>query len=504
MGDRITRRKLLGAAGVGVAGAAAGGLAWRGLGPEGSEAEPTGPRNVVLIVIDSLRADHVGAYGNPGIHTPAMDQLAAESVLFSRVFPEAMPTVPMRRTIMTGRRSFPFDDWVPWEGMATRPGWQPIMPAERTIVDDMRAAGFHTSFVSDNPFLTSADIFESFRTRSHRYVKVRGQRGERRPPETVPLEEAANWLPEPMRDEAEIKGIQRYLANNGRGENAGQTAAARVFRAAARELDLMPADRPFFMVVDSFDPHEPWVPPRRFVDMYGDPSYDGPEIATVDYRNADYLTGAQIDRLQATYKASVTIMDLWLGHFLDRLRERGLADDTAIALVSDHGVFVGERNWTGKGDFRLHPELIHVPMLVRDPSGRGAGTTSDYFANTVDLPPTLMALAGLRPADRYQGTDLTPILDGDDPEEERPLAYGGYGNYCFAIDDRWKLISANDRREAKLFDIAADPGETEDLVDDHADVVDELYERIVDRIGGRRPRWYTEDEFDAPRRSLPA
>lgn len=503
MADRITRRKLLGAAGVGAAGVAAGGLAWRGLGPAGSDARPAGPRNVVLIVIDSLRADHVGAYGNEVVHTPAIDQLAAESVLFSRVFPESMPTVPMRRTIMTGRRSFPFTGWVPWEGMATRPGWAPIMPAERTIVEDMRAAGFHTSYVSDNPFLTSADIFETFRTRLDRYVKVPGQRGERRPPETVPLEEVVNWLPEPMRDEAEIKGIQRYLANNGRGENAGQTAAARVFRAAARELDRMPSDRPFFMVVDSFDPHEPWVPPRRFVDMYGDPAYEGPEIATVDYRSSGYLTAAQIDRLQATYKASVTIMDLWLGHFLDRLRERGLDDDTAIALVSDHGVLVGERNWTGKGDYRLHPELIHVPLLIRDPDGRGAGTTSDYFANTIDLPPTLMSLGGATPATRYEGTDLSPLLDGVDAGEERSFTYGGYGNYCFAIDDRWKLISANDRRKAKLFDVAADPGETEDVIDDHPDVADELYERIVAEIGGRPP-WYTEDKLDAPQRSLPA
>jgi arylsulfatase A-like enzyme len=459
---------------------------------------------VVLIVIDSLRADHVGAYGNEVVRTPAIDSLAAEGVLFSRVYPEAMPTVPMRRTIMTGLRAFPFTGWKAWEGMATRPGWQPIMPAERTIVEDMRDAGFHTSFVSDNPFLTSADIFETFRARLDSYVKVPGQRGERRPAETVPLEQAARWLPEPMRDEAEIAGVQRYLANNGRGEHAGQTAAARVFRTAARELDRMPADRPFFMVVDSFDPHEPWVPPRRFVDMYGDPAYDGPEIATIDYRDSGYLTGAEIEHLQATYKASVTIMDLWLGTFLDRLRERGLDRDTVIALVADHGVLVGEHGWTGKGDYQLHPELIHVPLIVRHPDGRGAGTTSDYFANTLDLPPTLMALAGARPAERFEGTDLSPILDGDRPAAERPFTYGGYGNFCFATDGRFKLISANDRGKHKLYDVAADPGETEDVAADNPDVADELYAGLVAEIGGEPPPWYTEDKFDAKPASLPA
>lgn len=506
MSDRISRRKLLGATGAGVAGAAIGGAAWKGLEP-GSDAdesradEQRGPRNVLLIVLDSLRADHLGCYGNARVRTPSIDRLASESMRFARVFPEAMPTVPARRSILTGRRSFPFVDWQPWWGMAKRPGWQAIMPRTRTIVEDMRDAGYWTSYVSDNPFLTVSETFEPFRRKLDRYVSVEGQRGERRPLSTVSPAEAARWLPEAMRDEQQVRGIQRYLANNGRGVNEEQATVARVFKAGAAELDRMPSDKPFFMVVDGFDPHEPWAPPPQYLDMYGDPDYDGPEIATVDYRSAAYLSRAEIERLQAIYKAAVTMVDAWVGHLLDGLRERGLDESTVVGLVSDHGVLLGEHNWTGKGDYRLHPELIHVPLLLRDPDGHGAGESSDYFANTIDLPPTLMSMAGAQPAERFEGTDLSPILRGERAHVSRPFSYGGYGNFCFYVDDRWKLISANDRHKRQLYDISVDPGELEDLADARPDVADELYERIVAEIG-QTPPTYSDAEFDAPVRRL--
>ncbi|MEX2413821.1 MAG: sulfatase-like hydrolase/transferase, partial [Thermoleophilaceae bacterium] len=334
---RISRRKLLGATGAGAAGVAIGGAAWKGLGgsseagEQGAAAEARPKRNVILIVIDSLRADRIGCYGNGEMHTPALDRLARESTRFTRVFPEAMPTVPARRSILTGQRSFPFHDWQPWWGMAKRPGWEPILPRTRTLVEDMRDAGYWTSYVSDNPFLTVAETFEPFRAKLDSYVSVLGQRGEHRPPSTVPLSEARNWLPAAMRDdEAEVYAVQRYLANNGRGENAGQTAAARVFQAAAQQLDEAPDDRPFFLGVDAFDPHEPWAPPPEYMSMYGDPDYEGPEVANLEYRSASYLTSAELERLQVIYKASVTMVDDWLGRFLDRVRDRGLAESTVI------------------------------------------------------------------------------------------------------------------------------------------------------------------------------
>ena len=109
----LRRREFVRAAGAGLAGAALAGAGCRALSDGEAGVDPAGPRNIVLIVIDTLRPDHLGCYGNQVVRTPNLDALARESLRFTRVFPEAMPTVPARRSILTGRRVYPFRGWQP-------------------------------------------------------------------------------------------------------------------------------------------------------------------------------------------------------------------------------------------------------------------------------------------------------------------------------------------------------------------------------------------------------
>ena len=107
------------------------------------------------------------------------------------------------------------------------------------------------------------------------------------------------------------------------------------------------------MVVDTYEPHEPWTPPRKYIDLYGDPDYRGPEPGQPRYgRIADYFHGddpsRMLARMRALYAAEVTMTDRWLGVFLDRLHDLGLERETAIVLVADHGFLLGE--------LRLHRE----------------------------------------------------------------------------------------------------------------------------------------------------
>jgi arylsulfatase A-like enzyme len=494
----LSRRELLGAAGLGVAGLGLGGGGLRAIEAALAASER---RNVVVIVIDSLRADHVRSFGGRGMRTPNIDELARGGMRFTRVFPEAMPTVPARRSIMSGRRTYPFRGWRPWDGMAGRPGWQPIKPGAETLVSALRRAGWWTSYVTDNPFLGYTRSFEPFRRSPHRFVRIEGQRGRRRPARLVPRDAALRRLPPgPLRNDRRIASIQQYLANNGRGRVEVEQCASRVFRAAADLLPTAKRQGRFLMVVDSFDPHEPWTPPRRYLDMYGDPGYRGYEIADVGYTHAsNYLSEAQVARLRVTYKASVTLADRWLGHFLDRLWALGLDDSTAILLVSDHGVFLGEHDWTGKGPALLHPELIHVPMILREPGGAGAGGTSDWFASTHDIAPTLAALAGIRRPATFEGADLTPILGGGLPAEDRPYAVGGYGNNSYVRDGRWAYMTQNDGRREKLYDTRADPGEQRNVAAERPRVVAEMRRRVRAAAGGKPP-YYGEGVIDGPRR----
>lgn len=496
--DRMSRRELLAAGLAGAAGVAASGS----LGAVSRTLAASERRNVVLIVVDSLRADHLRCYGADGMRTPNIDELARGGLRFTSVFPEAMPTVPARRSILSGRRAYPFRGWRPWDGMAGRPGWQPIRPEAETLVSVLRRAGWWTSYVTDNPFLGYTRSFEPFRRSPHRFVRVDGQRGARRPRGLVPRDAALRRLPPgPLRNDRRIASIQQYLANNGRGRVEVEQCASRVFRAAGQLLPAAKRQKRFLMVVDSFDPHEPWTPPRRYLDMYGDPDYRGYEIADVGYTHAsNYLSDREISRLRVTYKASVTLADRWLGHFLDRLWDLGLDDSTAILLVSDHGVFLGEHDWTGKGPNLLHPELIHVPMLLREPGGAGAGRRSGWFASTHDVAPTLAALAGIRRPATFEGADLTPLLSGGLPAEDRPYAVGGYGNNSYVRDRRWGYMTQNDWRREKLFDLAADPGERRNVAAERPKVVREMRRRIRKAAGGKPP-YYGDAVIDGPRRA---
>jgi arylsulfatase A-like enzyme len=474
------------AAGAGLAGTAFAGCRDLTRGGAGGSA---GPRNIVLIVIDTLRPDHLGCYGNERMHTPNIDALARESLRFTRVFPEAMPTVPARRSILTGRRVYPFRGWEPWQGLAKRAGWSPIMPGTPTLPTILRERGYWSAYVSDNPFLTHAEVFGPFRDSVGRYVRVMGQRGKRRPADSVPRGEAVRRLPPVMRSEASIRQVRQYLANNGAGRHDDEQAAARVFGSSERLLGEAARRKPFLMVVDSFDPHEYWAPLRRDLELYADADYHGADIADVRYTSSDYLTPAELRHLRATYAASVTAVDRWLGHFLDGLRRRGLERDTVIALVSDHGIYLGEHGLTGKSDSYLHPELIRVPLLLRDPDGRGAGAASDYYATTIDLAPTLTALAGARPSARFEGTDLSPLLDGRAAPEERGFAYGGYGNFSFIRDERWALVVRNDNGWRLLYDLSEDPGERHDVAAKHPAVASAMWRRLLGEVGRRPPRY---------------
>jgi arylsulfatase A-like enzyme len=494
----LRRREFVRAAGAGLAGAALAGTGCRG---SGDGAAQVAPRNIVLIVIDTLRPDHLGCYGNERMHTPNIDALARESLRFTRVFPEAMPTVPARRSILTGRRVYPFRGWEPWQGLAKRAGWSPIMPGTPTLPTLLAARGYWTAYVSDNPFLTHAGVFAPFRDSLDTYVRVLGQRGAIRPADTVPRSEAVRRLPRAMRTERAIGQVRQYLANNGGGKVDGEQAAARVFGEAERLLGEAAGRKPFLMVVDSFDPHELWAPLRKDLELYADPDYDGPDIADVRYTWSDYLTRDQLRHLRATYAASVTAVDRWLGRFLAGLRRRGLEQDTVVALVSDHGIYLGEHGLTGKSDSYLHPELIQVPLLLRDPGGRAAGASSDYWASTVDLAPTLLSMAGTRPLRRFEGTDLSPLLDGGAPREERAFAYGGYGNFSFIRDERWALVARNDNGWRLFYDLERDPRERRDVARRQAKAADAMWRRLLGEVGRRPPR-YSLEWTQRPSRAL--
>jgi arylsulfatase A-like enzyme len=287
--------------------------------------------------------------------------------------------------------------------------------------------------------------------------------------------------------------LKRYLSNGGYQHDETRSFAARVFGDGVALLERGAAQRPFALVVDTYQPHEPWTPPRRFLDLYGDPDYRGREPSYPSYAPVRrYLRGYDrrrlVKRMRALYAAEVTLTDRWLGVFLDRLHELRLERETAIVLIGDHGILLGDHGYTGKLGTQLHPALTRVPLTVVHPEGRRAGRVSHYPASTHDIAPTVLSLVGVRAPRRMTGADLASVFGGRRPPRRR-YHYGGYANNFYARTDRWTLIGDNEGRRLRLYDKRRDPGERRDVAGAHTGKARELYSAVLRRAGGRLPSY---------------
>ena len=477
----VTRRRFIQAS--------AAAAATSALGPGAFAKTPDGP-NVLLVIVDTLRAD---AVYDDWVRTPTMDALARRGLRFTQVFPEAMPTVPARNTILTGRRQFPYRGWYDRDGLLDAPGWAPFDHVDHSLMAAFRQAGHWTAYVTDNPFLGFAPPYGRFRHSMHRFVRTGGEIGGHMPISSVPPEILRHWIHPSYSTPKSRARIGKYLANSHPWKGPDYTFAGRVFRHAIRELELAAEQRgPFALVVDTYEPHEPWTPPPRFLDMYG--SWHGPEPAQPRYGRADswlFTADARhrvIGRMRDLYAAEVTMTDWWLGHLIDRLHDLGLERETVIAIVGDHGIALGEHGWTGKVQTALYPVLSRVPLILVHPRRRLAGQSSDWFASTHDVAPTLLSMAGVTPPRLMTGTDLSRAFRGR-RLPERDYAFGGYSDSFYIRSRRWMLWGYNKPGNFKLFDLQRDPGMNHNVAHSNRGMVEQLYGAVLARAGGRLP-WY--------------
>ena len=278
------------------------------------------------------------------------------------------------------------------------------------FTDVLGRAGWHTGYVTDNPHILSG-AYDGFRARFDQPVTVKGQVPYRGKPPGRPVNRRTlnrHLLPAAAQHAPPSAASREYLTANKGRDNEADYLSPRVFTEAARWVEQAVARRqPFALVVDCFDPHEPWDPAPRYLRRYG-PGRIGavkpiqpfhPPGGALKQFN---LSRAAMRRVRNLYAAELAMVDTWLGLFLGRLEQLGLMQDTLIVLLSDHGVLLGERGEVGKTEDQMHREITRVPLLIRDPAGRGAGRTSDYFASTHDIAPTVLSMLG-RPVPKRDG-----------------------------------------------------------------------------------------------------
>jgi arylsulfatase A-like enzyme len=464
----LTRRHFL--KGAGLAGASLLGVAGCGRDDQNVQRHPTRSApgnqnmNVILVILDSLRKDHVRAYGDDRIHTPTLDSVAEEGLRFTRAHPDAMPTIPARRAIHTGMRTFPISP--------PHYGWKPIPVQQATLAEILRGAGYSTFLVTD----TYHQFLMNFGRGFGAYQRIRGQeRDLYKDPSTISEEE--------MREHYIILGkgnkARQYLANVQGRESEEDWFAPKVFLGAMDMLEEARRREPFFLVADCYDPHEPWDPPKKYVDLY-DEGYEGKEPLNDNYGPDDYLTDRQLIRMRALYSGEITMADHWLGNFLQKAHEYKLMQNTLLIVISDHGHALGEHGYTGKPPYALWSELTDIVFFMRHPEGKRAGDTSDHFVSTHDVAPTILGMLDIEPPAPMDGQNLSVLFDEEEPEKREHFT-AGYKNYVWASDVRHVMFSRNDGSGARLYDAQSDPRQERDLADDDPDTVGRMFEEYVVR-----------------------
>lgn len=516
---QIDRRELLRRAGLGAAGLGALGAA-AGCGAE-SAAETTAattsaapsPRaqtaaairaarvrkvkkgdapNLLLVILDSVRADHVGAYGRRRARTPNLDALAKDSMRFTSAYPEAFPTGPARATIFGGRRLFPFAGWTaPPPDMPKTPGWQAI-PAQN-MVTQLRAAGYFCAYTTDTTW-AMVDSQKPFHRALHRYVPIPGQTGTvLRPASTISDAELARWVPPKIIDSSSASKMRQYLANQAGRQSEDDYLPAKVFTSGMRLLEeCHRQDKPWMLAIDCFDPHEPWDPPAKYIRMHGgDPDRAWlPGTVLNGTVRTNGLSRADVAQMKALYRAELTMADHWFGNFMQRFDELNLERETIVVFLSDHGFLLGERGYVAKMATQCHPELIHVPFMVRHPEGRAAGRKTDYFTQTQDVAPTLLDAATVRRPRWMDGVSLLPLLEGGRRARRmrrRDYVTGAYSSIVFARDRRWSYMSDNQNEDPRLYDTRRDRREVRDVADRSPGQVQKMYRGMVKRDNGGKP-----------------
>ena len=438
--------------------------------------------NVVIIVLDTLRKDHIGVYGNSWIKTPNLDALARESIIFMDAHPESLPTIPFRRSTHTGIRTFPFREYHPRKGdMVQVYGWEPIPESQTTIAEILRWKGYTTAFITDTYHYFKPSM--NFHRGYAQWQLIRGQEVD--PYKTAPRpspEKLARHIPESGICEHMMTILPQYLTNTAERETEEDYFAPRVFSAAIKWVEENKEAEKFFLFIDSFDPHEPWDPPQKYRDLYY-PNYEGREVITPNYSaSTDYLTPDELKYMRACYAGEVTMVDAWLGRFIEKMRELELLDETLLVLTSDHGHQLGEHGMTGKIPWGLHPELMDIPLLIRHPDGYKRGTRVSGFVYNHDIVPTILSFLDIEPPAPVDGEELWSLVSGE--REERGYATSGFNGYVWTKDKEYVYISDYSRKREYLYDVKRDPGQTMNIVEENRDIANEMFQRVLKDAGG--------------------
>ncbi len=400
---------------------------------EGGGARPS----VVLVTLDTTRADYLGCYGRPGDPTPHLDALAADGALFELCISSSAVTPVSHASILTGLEPYQHGLRVMYAGSGFR------LPESVPLLSEaLKAEGYRTAAL-----LSAYPVCEDFG-----------------------FDRGFDHFDWPGPDSGSATRVED-------GRMSWDTASFQRRSDVTTDLAiewLSEVEGPFFLWVHYWDPHDGGSqPPEDFLRRFEVPS------------------GAVSSQSKAFYAAEVSFVDAQFGRLVDHLRETGRFEDTALAVISDHGEGLGDHGWHSHRI--LYQEQIHLPLILRLPEGP-RGLRLPQLVRGIDVYPTILEALDLPSPGRVEGRSLVGLMAGraEEPRsayaeqlnqwdlnarmvERRPLD----GLLHLEMDARWKLIHRPGHPErGELYDLAADPEESRNLYSQRPEVVARLMERM--------------------------
>lgn len=432
-------------------------------------------KNVIVIMLDSFRADHLGALGGSMGLTPNLDRFAAESTLFTHCYPEGLPTIPVRTSLFTGKFTYPF-----------RP-WQVLHPEDHPLLAEILwSEGFRSGFVSDTYHMHKPGY--GFSRGFDDVVWLRGQEGDpyiRDPRIKVDIEpfyKSRTGKPE------EADQIRQYLTNRHEWKTEGDQFTPRVMGHALDWLKRQDRKENLFLWVDSFCPHEPWDPPDSFLKQIA-PDFSGKKLILPTPGDAEgYLDAAEMSNIQSLYGAVVAFVDHCVGNFLDEIKRMGLYDDTMIVIATDHGEPFGDHGIVRKIRPWAYEELAHTFLMIREPGGHGVQQVNSYVQLT-DLTATILDHLGIARPPQMTSRSLMPLILGNEEKIRDFAVCCHYGKSLNVRHDDWSYHyfldgEAKQKPDSKLtkdgpelYNTRDDPTEHDNLIavePDRAQAMDQM------------------------------
>lgn len=461
------------------------------------------PHNLILVVFDTLRYDAV--FGDLA-RTPNFDRFAEQAVVFDNAWGEGEPTVPFRRALYTGMRSYPWQTLVGERGLTpSLLGWHAVSEAHTTLAEHLAARGYATQLISDvyHLFKPTMNFTRGFVS----WDSIRGQEGDTYELSALSLDTADKVDPSRV-------GPASYLYQLRDRRTDDDFFAARVFDNASRFIRGMKGAGPYFLSVESFSPHEFWDPPLAYADAYysapGRKNFIVPQMLNESGRGFDAdrqaarrrqifgdaaqsaggPTPEDLARTRALYQGFVTYTDERFGRFLDALDETGAWDDSIVVVMSDHGTELWDKGRFGKDARVLHPYNLQLNLMIRHPAMGGRARRTDAFVQNQDLTPTFLDLLDI-PRPRLDGENVWPLaVDNAPPIRDHVVS--GWAQYAAVRDRDWNLIvdTYQPEKDLRLFDLKSDPTESNDVASAHPEVVARQIRRLEAAIGMPLPARY--------------